>query len=234
MALGGNGTRGLVLLVSLVWGNTAFAEERPVADRLVVPGLRVGPIDAMTTEAALAGLLPQGQVKRVLHAKGEGFLGCATEIFSGTPDVVTLDWKNAPAQGDLDETSFRSLCFQMLDLAEPVAATIELPASGTSAWKTAEGIGIGITVSELAEILGEAVTVLVCPCDYGGFIRDDGGRLGEAISLWADYPVGTDKTLAWLIDIANDYALLSSDIPAGMTDDFVVDKMVVTIGPSAP
>lgn len=226
-----NSSACLALFIGFVGaGPSAFAQQ---AAMLIVPGQSIGPINATSTEADLAATLPLGQVKRLLHSMGEGFFVCATEIYAGTPNSVIVHWSNAQEQVEGEQEAMWADCLAKRDLVQPSSLTIELPQAGSRLWQTADGIGVGMTLNELATVLGQPVTFSVCPCDAGGFIADNSGKLPSAIRLWAEYPTGIDQTLASVVDEAADYTLLSSDVPEDMAGEVMVNRLIMQIGDSS-
>jgi len=216
-------TRRCLPLVALtLMAGPVFAEDV----MLIVPGKFVGPITATTNEADLAAILPPGQVKRVLYSLGEGATGCGTEAFSGTPDVVVIAWSNESVEYESDNAADLAACLGKQGLTRPVSVTIENLAGH---WQTDDGIKLGMTVSDLARLIGKPVSVSVCPCDYGGFIGSSGARFPDGLDLWADFPLNADYTYASHIDTAADYILSSMDIGADAESGFTISRMVVAI-----
>lgn len=66
---------------------------QPRNDYLIEPGVHVGPINKDTTEEGLKAALPAGQVKRAFHFVGKTFFRCGTEVYSGTEDVIFVEWE---------------------------------------------------------------------------------------------------------------------------------------------
>lgn len=216
------------LLAGLVSAaSPAGAED--AAGRLILPGVGVGPIVAGITEADLAGSVPEGQVRRTVSYAGDGMYECGTEVFAGTGDAVFVLWSNARQELESDEGADLEACEAHRDLAGPVAVTIDAPETGRSGWRTPEGLHPGMRIADLAEIVGGPVELSVCPCGYGGAVFNREGLLPDGLWLLADFPSDADVMLKEFVDVANDYLLRSTDIPAGMTDLFTVRRIVVDI-----
>ena len=208
-------------LMLMAWPSAA--EE----SRLIVPGKSVGPIGAGTSEAELIARLPAGQVKRVLYSLGEGAAGCGTEVFSGTDDVVVIGWWGDGVEYELNNAADLATCQARQDFTRPGSITIENSAGG---WHTAAGIKVGMTISALARLGDEPVSVSVCPCDFGGFIEALGKQVPDGLELWAEVPLNADYTYANAIDATADYMLSSADIEASAESGFTIARMIVAIG----
>jgi hypothetical protein len=213
------------LVVALAFG-LAASPCLAQADRLIVPGVSVGPINAATTEAALAQMLPIGQVKRELYGIGEGAAGCGTVVFAGTDDAVVIGWSDAGGEYELDNAADLKTCRARTEMGRPVEVWIEEAAIG---WRTADGIGLGVTVPALAKVVSGPVAVSVCPCDFGGYVEMPAGAFGGMLSAWSDLPVNAEVIYGKFIDPNADYMLPASDIPPLAAIDFVLTRMIVGI-----
>jgi hypothetical protein len=200
------------------------------ADDVIVPTRSVGVIQAGVSETALRTALPEGQVRRRLRQLGEGYAVCSTEIYAGTPRSMLVDWANG-VEYDLSEPGAEADCLSLADRVEPTLVTIELTTENAPIWRTAEGIGVGMTLTDLADLLGRPVDFFACPCDYGGFISNEEETLPAGLSLSVRFPVNTDHTLAEFVNPKQDYRLSSSHIPPEMSSEFVVDQISVEINP---
>jgi hypothetical protein len=210
-----------LLLVLTAWPTAA---QEP---RLIVPGERVGLVTAKTSEAELIAQLPAGQVRRVLYSLGEGAAGCGTEIFSGTDDVVVIGWWGDNVEYELDNAADLAECQSRQDFVRPGKVMIE---SSAGSWHTDSGIRLGMTLSDLARLGDEPISVSVCPCDFGGFIQASDEQVPDGLELWADFPLNADYTYANVIDTAADYMLSSRDIGASAESDFIISRMIVVVG----
>ncbi len=221
----------LFLLVILPAG--ALAQDGPMA-KLIAPGKSVGPINAVSTEAGLEGLLPAGQVRRTLIYVGEGFMLCGSEVFAGTPDAVFVQWASGPAEYDGAETREEVLLERCRDeppMERPERVMIrQQPGGEALQWRTAEGIRVGMTFAALARITGTPLAASVCPCDYGGIVFPGQEGLDPGLAFWIDFPADVEVRLGEHIDPANLYEFVSSDTPQDMEAEFLVTRIDVEIG----
>ena len=215
--------RAVCIAIAMLPGSVA-------ADERIVPTRSVGVIHAGASEAALRTALPEGQVRRSLRHIGEGYAVCATEIYAGTSRSVLVDWANG-VEYDLSEPGAEADCLSLADRAEPALVTIELTTENALIWQTEQGIGVGMTLTELANLLGRPIDFFACPCDYGGFISQEENPLPEGISMRVRFPPDTYRTLAEFVDPEQDYSLSSSQIPPKMHSEFIVDQISVEINP---
>jgi len=195
--------------------------------RLIVPGERVGPVAEETSEAELIAQLPTEQVRRVLYSLGEGAAGCGTEIFSGTDDVVVIGWWGDDVEYELDNAADLAECQSRQGFVRPGSVMIETSAGN---WHTDAGIRLGMTLSDLARLGGEPISVSVCPCDFGGFVEARDEQVPEGLELWADFPLNADYAYANVIDATADYMLSSRDIGESAEGDFIISRMIVAVG----
>lgn len=200
------------------------------ADEFIVPTRSVGVIHAGVSEVALRTALPEGQVQRRLRRIGEGYAVCSTEIYPGTPRSMLVDWAGG-VEYDMSEPGAEADCLALADRVEPVLVTIELTTENALIWRTEEGIGVGVTLTDLANLLGRPVDFFACPCDYGGFLSNEVETLPAGLSLRVRFPANTDHTLAEVVHPEQDYRLSSSHIPPEMRSEFVVDQISVEINP---
>lgn len=134
------------------------------ADFLVVPGERVGPIRANSTEANLIKYLGKSVVTaRDSIYDGEGNVTIGTTLYKGTGDQAHILWKDTARfanpnyvliQPQLDETGL---------------------AARTPRWTTKAGLRYGTTLKEVERINGKAFTLYGFEWDYGGYVVDWGG-----------------------------------------------------------
>jgi hypothetical protein len=126
----------------VVWANTrtnALIQPQAVSasqlrklNRTIVPGHRVGDITATTTYTDLVRIFGQNRLSAKTVADTEGhveFVG--TSIALGRNRSLTVAWKDRHR-------------------LQPLKVIINDPA-----WKTAEGIGLGMSLERLRQVLGE-------------------------------------------------------------------------------
>jgi hypothetical protein len=135
---------------------TTYAQEPP-SDWLIVPGERVGPITATTSEAMLETLFGARHVEQVDVYLGEGFTEPGAVVYPGTPmRKIEIVWRDTARAG-----------------VKEVRLT-----GDSSIWETAEGISLGSTLKEIERLNGYPFRLLGFDWDYGGTITDCGrGRL---------------------------------------------------------
>ncbi|MEO1145452.1 MAG: hypothetical protein AAFY26_07630 [Cyanobacteria bacterium J06638_22] len=132
----------------------AAVAQAPTIDLTVIPGERVGAIDASTSRTELAELYGEENLTDADIPVGEGFVEAGTALDMGEGRSLNLIWN--------DETRTQPL--EARDLGE--------------AWKLPEGIGVGTTLGELEEILG-LFELTGFGWDYGGTVFFEGTPLAE-------------------------------------------------------
>jgi len=197
------------------------------AGGLIEPGIGVGLVRAGVTEAELMALR-SAQGERVMWPLGEGYGSCATKLYPDTPDAFYVHWSDSP-EYDLSEPGAEAACLAEPDRKLAAQVTIVLADDNAGIWKTANGIGLGMSIIDLSKVLGGPLTLLACPCDFGGYIRDEAGLIPQGLSLWVDFPNQIDPRLEQAIDVQADYALSSSDIPADLAALFPLREIIVDI-----
>lgn len=135
-------------------------------DWICIPGKRVGPITAATTEKQLLSLFGSKNVITQEFHVDEGYFEVSTVVFKGTPNQIQILWK------DKQQNIFK----------KPERVIIET--KGTK-WKTQNGITIGTTLKELVKINRAPITFAGLDWDYGGVILDwhKGKLSGQPISI---------------------------------------------------
>jgi hypothetical protein len=126
---------------------TPARDGRSPHDWLIVPGVRIGPVHATSSERSLVELLGSEHVTRHELDVGEGFCAPGTVLYAGTADALAVTW--------IDSTYLRP-------------ALVHVNGRG-SRWKTPAGVHVGMTLSALDSIAGGA------PIQFGGFGWDYGG-----------------------------------------------------------
>lgn len=126
----------------------------PAAEFLIVPGERVGQITAATGFEDLAKLYGAERLTNQQFSVGEGELRPATRIDLGETRSLTVIWTN-----------------ESRTQAEAVSQL------GTD-WKTAEGIGIDSTLSDLRAALGD-FQLYGFGWDYSGTVVLTGTKLAQ-------------------------------------------------------
>lgn len=132
----------------------AAVAQSPTIDLTVIPGERVGAIDASTSRTELAELYGEENLTDADIPVGEGFVEAGTALDMGEGRSLNIIWS--------DETRTQPL--EARDLG--------------SAWQLPEGIGVGTTLDELEETLG-SFELTGFGWDYGGTVFFEGTPLAE-------------------------------------------------------
>jgi hypothetical protein len=146
-------------LVVLVAG-FLVATRSLAADWVIVPGERVGPIDAGASEAKLIELFGAANVERVSFEVEPGEAVPATTVFAkdSTRRAVVL-WRDAQTR---------------------IAPETVLIRGERSVWRTDKGITLGTPLATLRRLNGKPLTLTGFGPDLGGTVLDcNGGRLTE-------------------------------------------------------
>ena len=130
------------------------------ADWVIVPGERVGPIDAGASEAKLVELFGAANVKRVSFEVEPGEAVAATTVFAddSTRRAVVL-WRDPQARTSPETVLIRG---------------------ERSVWRTDKGITLGTPLATLRRLNGKALNLTGFGPDLGGTVLDcNGGSLTE-------------------------------------------------------
>ena len=147
----------IALLASMTYVGHVDAEAKGDANsRLIEPGIRVGPVTAHSQEIDLVRLLGRGNVRRENLDVGEGFKRPGTKLFPGTDDEIWLFWQED---------------------AYTIPERVVIADRGQK-WRTAEGVGSGVTLETLIRLNGRHFDLHGFGWDYGGTVASwQGGRL---------------------------------------------------------
>jgi hypothetical protein len=124
-----------------------------LTDTVFIPGEQFGPVTQTTTREDLANWFGEANLTDQDIPAGEGFTEPGTVVNLGADRSFTVVW-NEPRT-------------QPLMIRDPGPA-----------WKTPEGIGMGVNFSKLQEILGE-FKVYGFGWDYGGTVVLEGSQLAN-------------------------------------------------------
>jgi len=143
------------LLVALL-----FAPQAPANDWALVPGVRVGPITAVTVRADLDRFFPKGSVEDDEIELDEGILQPATFVFRKDPSqTLAISWN-----GTHPKQVF--ICHGLR--------------RGTCRWQAPNGIHFGTRLNEIESLNGGPFTVSGFSFYYGGNVLSwDGGKLAK-------------------------------------------------------
>lgn len=163
----------------------------PVADWLIVPGERIGPLTATSTAADLVTAYGAPNVRDEPYPLGEGESEPGTAIFPDDPTKrMVILWN------DLDKK------------ARPLAVRID---GAGSQWKTAEGLAVGTTLKKVEELNGKPFRLYGFEWDFGGQLVDSNG--GNLKDLPHEDPEGGFRGGALLLTFQPDPAV-SGKLPA--------------------
>jgi hypothetical protein len=188
-----------------------IAQSPKLADTLIVPGERVGPVTRKTSKQDLIKLFGASRLvdKTISGAEGIGNFA-ATQVNLGQNRSFLVVWS--------DNTRTKPLDVRNLG----------------SAWKTREGVGIGISLSELRKILGN-FKLYGLAWDYGGTILLESSRLSRyqgKLILRVDAAPDAYKKFP------NDYQAVSGDSTFSSTNPrwkplgVRVEQIIVVLNPS--
>lgn len=168
--------------------------------RDIVPGKRIGPVGADTSESDLVDLFGPDAVVREDVYLAEGFCTPGTIVLPGTPDRLEITW---------------------IDSLRTRPASVSVGEKGAS-WRTSAGVGIGTTLDDLERVAGRPVSFGGFGWDYGGGAswsepygegREIGLQLGPDPDAWNR--LRGDPRIAELLgerEVASDHPLLD-EIP---------------------
>ncbi len=133
-------------------------------DWLIVPGVRIGPVTARSTEAELKAIVGADAVTRDSVFWFEGQYRPATVLFSrDSLRRLSIVWKDEEAWSNPER----------IDLD-----------GGHSIWHTADGISLGTTLEELENLNGKAFRITSADHDYAGLAWSwEGGALQTKLAF---------------------------------------------------
>jgi hypothetical protein len=124
-------------------------------DTLIIPGKRVGAVNAKTTRADLVKMFGESNLKDDVILEDEGTISVpVTKVNNGGENYFTIVWEEAARKKILYIRDFGS------------------------AWKTPEGIGIGTSFKELRSYLGD-FKLYGLGWDSGGIINLETTKLSK-------------------------------------------------------
>lgn len=126
----------------------------PTPDTLVIPGQRVGPVTAETSRADLADRYGEADLEDASIPMGEGTTAAGTIVTPGPNQQFSVVWQDASQ-------------------TRP-----QLVRDFGSAWRTPEGLGIGVSYAEVEAILGD-FEIYGFAWDYGGTVSLAGSQLDQ-------------------------------------------------------
>ncbi|MDH5805049.1 MAG: hypothetical protein OEZ54_07680 [Gemmatimonadota bacterium] len=209
--------------VSLSMGCGVGSAQMEQDNRLVVPGVGMGPVTADVSHDQLVKILGEDQVTDAEIYLAEGFCTSGTVVFPNTPDLVEIIWT------DSNRTAVASIVHRGVEAEE-------------TAWRTAEGIGIGTTLTELEELNGAPFTFGGLGWDYGGGLSAHNFSPGgltqalEGLSFLVSETYGTESD--WHRDPRSNEIYgdrtVRSDHPIARQAGIRITQMLMTFGPFDP
>jgi hypothetical protein len=179
----------------------------PLADTLVIPGERVGPITRTTDRQQLAVLFGEERLRDEQIAVGEGFREPGTWVDLGHGRSLAIIWT--------DETQSRPYEVRHLD----------------SQWHTPEGVHVGMTLDDVRDSLG-TFRIYGFAWDYGGTLNLEGSHLNNYHYLLHLRLRPTQQDTVYTSDypIMGD-TLFPGDHPRLDEVEPVLDTMIVVLNP---
>lgn len=183
-------------------------------DRTIVPGERIGPISAATSEADLNELFGSDAVAVAEIYLSEGVCSPGAVVLPATPDRLEITWA---------------------DSARSRIAFIRIAGEG-SGWRTVRGVGVGTSLMELESIKGRSVEFTGFEWDFGGAMHWPAGTVerGEAaepqVLLLMDPHLADGAVPGAELDTANIFGDIPvrSDHPIIRRLDITVREMIVS------
>lgn len=178
----------------------------PLADTLVVPGERVGPVTETTSREQLAELFGEENLRDEDVYVGEGLSEPGTVVDLGPERSFSIIWTDASK------------------------TKISVVKDFGPAWKTQEGIGIGTNFEELRSQLGQ-FQLYGFGWDYGGTLSMEGSNLEEyyGMLILRVQPTSMEDSTEAASSVMGE-KLFSSDDPDVQALNPVVDQMLVYLG----
>ncbi|MCB0688079.1 MAG: SH3 domain-containing protein [Saprospiraceae bacterium] len=164
-------------------GALRTVEKKEAFDYLIVPGQRVGPIQAGDSEQNIINRLGGEVVERGEFAIGEGESVTVTYVFPSTENELILFW---------DQEDFTNL--REVRIRKKAAK-----------WKFTNGIGIGSSLKEVQAANGGPFQLSGFEWDYAGTTTNWlGGSFTNKVNLIFEPPAKIHKTLIGDQNIASD------------------------------
>ena len=164
-------------------GALAPQMDQSLADALIVPGSRVGPILSGDTEQTIIDRLGPDRVQRGEYMVGEGEMLEVTYVFPGTEKELILLWTAE------DFTHLRE---------------VRISKAGAP-WKTEAGLTVGSTLKEVQEMNGKPFLMSGFQWDYAGSTMSwNLGNLPPDLVLTFAEPKRVHKSLLGDLELRSD------------------------------
>jgi hypothetical protein len=150
-----------VLVLCVIVG----AARQPQSSFTIIAGRQFGPIRETTTRAELQSFFRGAVTDGDVHL-GEGICTNGTKVLPGTRDEIDVAWQDA---------------------ARSRVSFVRTTTAG-GRWRTARGVRIGATLSDLVRIAGRVLTFSGFGWDYGGGLAwtEPTGSIGLSLMLNRD------------------------------------------------
>lgn len=171
-------------------------------------------------------------MKRVFHPIGEGFFRCGTEVYSGTTDVVVVEWATIDKEYDEESEANIRECMDFPPPSHPRLVRIDrgLSDKPESSWRTTQGLQLGNSIRKVERLAGAPFMISICGCDTGGETDLEENPHFKKLGIRIGFPYEDAETLyERLPEGGHDAAILSSDVPNSMAHHFIVNEMIVVI-----
>jgi hypothetical protein len=151
-----------ILLVAALLGFVACSpRSADPQDFVIVPGERVGPINAGTTREQLVAIYGADHLADTDYPIGEGETVPGTVIFPGTSREATVLWMHGEAGRQIDRVVITG-----------------------QQWLLPEGLRHGDQLAAVEELNGSPFMIYGFGWDYGGVGYFKGGALDRKVQIW--------------------------------------------------
>jgi hypothetical protein len=146
----------LALTALSFWRVTAIRAEGDADDLSIIPGVRVGAIEADSTEDQLKKTYGAANVMESDISDGEGRTRPGVTIFPNDPrKKISVIWKDSQLKQGVDDIWLRSAC-------SPICQ---------SDWEVTNGLTLGMTLQDLQRLNGNPFTLTNYKGSNGGWVQ---------------------------------------------------------------
>lgn len=185
-------------------GGSAVAVLPATEQRVIVPGIKVGPIRKNTSQEDLVEIYGGTRVGLSTVSTPEGDEPC-TVVFPGEPSELRITWKNT------ERTQIKAV---YIDKRE-------------STWFTREGLGVGLPLTEIAKVNQHPFSFYGLGWQYGGVIESwKNGSMGKYQKAFYAV-ISSAKTNAAIPSNLTGDKLISSNDSGADGVDLVLGRLVV-------
>ncbi len=161
-------------------------------DNLIAYPHRVGGITARTTEEELVTLYGKKNLARAIRPWGDSGYGCATVLYGGTERELSIFWREDQLGYDASGSPEQQReCAARPSRQKPAGVVLSInlevaPPLKPKGWKTAEGVYVGMSLTELERLNRAPIEFeSSASCFDGGITSWSGGRLEKLKELLA-------------------------------------------------